>query len=79
MKITYDHEADALYIGLIDKKPFDTIELESGTLYEVDERGRLLGIEILDASKKYQDIDNIDYEQYLKATIVDNPNKVAVS
>jgi len=66
MKITYDQEADVLYIELVHKQPFDTIEIDPDTYYEVDEEGRLLSLEILSASKKYRNFDKIDFEQYLK-------------
>ena len=66
MKITYDQEADVLYIQLARKRPFDTIEIDADTFYEVDENGRLISLEILSASKKYRNFDKIDFEQYLK-------------
>lgn len=54
MKITLDKEADAAYIyfkeiseGEVDK----TISLNESINVDLDEEGRALGIEILDASK----------------------------
>jgi len=64
MKITYDPEADVLCIILSSAVPSDSVEIESGTYYEVDDTGHLVSIEILDASEKYQGYNVVDYKQY---------------
>lgn len=52
MKVTYDPEADALYIYLSKgKKSTKTEEISDGFLVDYADR-ELIGIEILDASKK---------------------------
>ncbi len=61
MKITYDAKADAAYIYLVDKidpggvaKTYlcDPREVNGQINLDFDLHGRLIGIEILDASKK---------------------------
>ena len=52
MKIYYDREVDALYIKLTNLKPDGVIEIEEGVNLDITEDGKIVGIEILDASKK---------------------------
>ena len=52
MKIEYDKQADALYILLRDAQVDDNIDIEEGVTVDLDEKRHIVGIEILDASKK---------------------------
>ena len=52
MKIKYDKTADALYIQLREAYVDDNIDIEEGVSIDVDEKRHIVGIEILDASKK---------------------------
>ena len=52
MKIEYDPEADALYIQIREAHPSDNIDIEEGVTVDVDKRGHIVGVEILDASKR---------------------------
>ena len=52
MKIEYDPEADALYIQIREADPDDNIDIEEGVTVDVDEHGHIVGVEILDASKR---------------------------
>jgi len=52
VKIEYDPEADALYIQIREAHPSDNIDIEEGVTVDVDERGHIVGVEILDASKR---------------------------
>ncbi len=52
MKIEYDPEADALYIQIREAHPNDNIDIEEGVTVDVDEQGHIVGLEILDASKR---------------------------
>jgi len=52
MKITYDKEVDAVYIGLSRLKPEGAIELADGINIDVTSDGKIVGIELLDASQK---------------------------
>ena len=65
MRIEYDSQADALYIHLLEVTVYRTVELSEGLNIDLDEKGRLIGIEILDALDRYspQEIFNIDIEQ----------------
>ena len=49
----YDKEADAAYIYFEDKerKAFRTVRIENNVVLDFDEEGRVLGVEILNASK----------------------------
>jgi uncharacterized protein YuzE len=51
MKITYDEKADALYI-LFGEGPAAVEEVAEGIALDWDAEGKLLGIEILDVSKR---------------------------
>lgn len=64
MKIEYDKEADALYIQLRDALMQDNIDIEEGITVDLDGNRHIVGIEILDASKKLslQDLVNITIE-----------------
>jgi uncharacterized protein YuzE len=61
VKIEYDREADALYIQLKEANIDDNIDIEEGITIDVDENRHLIGIEILDVSKKLslKDLANI--------------------
>ncbi len=47
MKISYDPKADALYIKFQDGTAARTRKVEEGLLVDLDEHGRLYGIEII--------------------------------
>lgn len=52
MKIYYDKEADAAYIQLSKKKPDGVIEISEYINVDTSKEGDIIGIELLDASKK---------------------------
>ena len=52
MKINYDKIADAIYLNLIKGKIKKTIKLKDRLLVDVDKKGNIIGIEILDASSQ---------------------------
>jgi YD repeat-containing protein len=52
MKITYDAEVDALYIQFLETT-VTTEHLAEGIATDYDAEGRLAGIEILDALKRF--------------------------
>lgn len=64
MKIEYDKEADALYIQLREAEVGDNLDIEEGVTIDLDENRHIIGIEILDASKKLslKDLVNITIE-----------------
>ena len=64
MKIEYSKNVDALYIKLREAKVADSIDIEEGVTVDIDEKGHIVGIEILDASEKLNisDLVNISIE-----------------
>jgi len=64
MKIEYDKEVDALYVRLQEQFVARTIEFEDGLNLDIDDEGKLIGLEVLDATRKYSlsDIFNISTE-----------------
>lgn len=64
MKIEYDKEADALYIQIREASVDNNIDIEEGVTVDLDEKKHIVGIEILDASKKLslKDLVNITIE-----------------
>ena len=52
MKVYYDDEVDALYLKLGDEIPNGVIEISEGLNIDTTSGNKLVGIEILNASKK---------------------------
>ena len=67
MKIEYDKEVDALYVRLQEKYVARTVEIEEGLNLDIDDEGRLIGLEVLDATRRYSlsDIFNISTENLI--------------
>jgi len=67
MKIEYDKEVDAVYIYLQCKQVDQTLEIQEGINLDLDVDGKLIGLEILDATKKYalSDIFNLTTENLI--------------
>ncbi|BCB96014.1 hypothetical protein JZK55_09360 [Dissulfurispira thermophila] len=53
MKIYYDKDVDAAYIRLSDENPSGVVEISEGINIDTTDKGEIVGIEILDASKKF--------------------------
>jgi len=51
MKINYYKETDSLYIDLSERTSVDSREVVPGVVLDFDEKGRLVGIDIDNASK----------------------------
>lgn len=52
MRFHYDQPKDAFYIRF-DENPYaESQEVEVGIIFDYDRKGKIIGIEILDASKK---------------------------
>lgn len=51
MKSRYDPEADALYVQLAEARIVESEEVRPGIVLDFDAAGRVVGIEILDASE----------------------------
>lgn len=52
MKVYYDKEADAAYIELSTEKAVGVVEATEGVNLDVTAENRIVGIELLDASKR---------------------------
>jgi uncharacterized protein YuzE len=52
MKVSYDKEVDALYIELSTQEPEAVVEIEEGINIDVTSEGTIVGIELIDASKR---------------------------
>ena len=67
MKIEYDKEVDALYIRIQEKKVTHTKEIEEGINLDVDDDGKVIGLEIIGATERYslEDIFNISTENLI--------------
>ena len=52
MNISFDEEADALYIQFQEGTVGKTIKVQDGILIDIDDVGRIFGIEILDVSQR---------------------------
>jgi len=50
MKSRYDSEADALTVSFSDAPVVESEEVRPGIIFDYDAEGRVVGIEILDAS-----------------------------
>ncbi len=64
MKIEYDNQVDAIYIRLQEKYVTRTVEIEDGLNIDLDENGKLIGLEVLGATERYAltDLFNISTE-----------------
>ena len=55
MKIEYDEQADALYLAVQDRKYVSrSREVEPGVVVDLDDKGHVIGFEVLGVSKRYR-------------------------
>jgi uncharacterized protein YuzE len=55
MRVRVDLGADAVYITLTDRPIKESEEVADGIVVDYDDAGRIVGVEILDASKRTDD------------------------
>lgn len=55
MRMRVDQGADAVYLNLTDRPIKDSAEVADGIVVDYDDEGRIVGVEILDASKRTDD------------------------
>jgi len=69
MKIYYDKKTDSVYLKLSSRKPDGVIEIEEGVNLDTTKDRRIVGIEILDASKKIslKSLLQLDLDDQLRA------------
>ncbi len=65
MKITYDKEADAMYIRFSDASFGKNKIIDDNTILDLDAEGKIIGIELLDVSKRMP-------EHFFKSISVEN-------
>ncbi len=67
MQISYDTEADALYIKFSDGEFVMNKEVEEGIILDIGKGNALLGIEILEASSRFpaKDLARVDIQMPL--------------
>lgn len=72
MEITYDTEADAIYIKLTEAKFVRNKEVAEGLILDLGDDDTLLGIEILEASSRFspQDLGRVDIRMPLNLAAV---------
>lgn len=70
MEIRLDLKADALYIKFQEGKFAKNKKIDDDTIIDLDAKGRLLGIEMLNVSKKVsaKDLSDVRVKLPLKAT-----------
>ena len=62
MKVTYDKNVDAVYIQLSVQRPEGVIEVADGINIDVSSDGKIVGIELLDATQKVSLESLLSYE-----------------
>ncbi len=61
MKLRYDKETDTLVITLRNNEIDETEEIRAGVLADLDRDGNLVSLEVLNASKKVDSINELIY------------------
>ena len=54
MRIDYDPESDALYLRLAESRVLESKEVQPGIILDFDEKAQVVGVEVLNASKRSQ-------------------------
>ena len=62
MKVTYDPETDTLTIRLKELRISESDELQEGIIADLNSQGIIIGLEILDASKRINEPQNMIFE-----------------
>jgi uncharacterized protein YuzE len=65
MKITFDKEADAVYIETSGADFFDNRKTDDETILDLDKNGKIIGIELLNVSERMS-------EEFLSNIVVQN-------
>lgn len=63
-RIRYDPEADAAYVKIKSGKISDTIEVSEDTFLDVDNHKHIIGLEILNFSKKKVNLNELIARQF---------------
>ena len=68
MKLNYDRATDSLYIDLNARPSVDSREVQDGIVIDLDEKGRIVGIDIQHASQNL-DLATLETESLPAASI----------
>jgi uncharacterized protein YuzE len=63
MKVKYDKEVDVLYLVFSQNKIKESDEDKPGIILDYDDKGQIVGIEILNASKKMKNPAEVEFEK----------------
>lgn len=61
MKITYDADVDVIRIVFSDETVQESDEQKPGVILDFDKNGNVVGLEILDASKRMENPRSLEY------------------
>ncbi|MBI2459525.1 MAG: DUF2283 domain-containing protein [Parcubacteria group bacterium] len=53
MRLHYDKKQDALYIKFNENHYLESEEVQDGIIFDYDEKRKIIGIEVLDASRRF--------------------------
>ncbi|MEW6616212.1 MAG: DUF2283 domain-containing protein [Thermodesulfobacteriota bacterium] len=70
MRVHYDSEFDAIYIKLGNQKPDGAVEISEGVNLDTTSENKIVGIEILNASKKMNIKTILSYELTLDKKLI---------
>ena len=64
MRIEFDQEADALYVRIHEAYVAHVKEIEEGVIIDFDKNRRIIGMEVLDVTKRFplKDLVNLNIE-----------------
>ncbi|MCL2027979.1 MAG: DUF2283 domain-containing protein [Bacteroidales bacterium] len=62
MKVKYDKNVDILYLSFNDEKIFESDEEKKGIILDYAENGKIVGVEVLNASQQATNPAKVEYE-----------------
>ncbi|MDD5163052.1 MAG: DUF2283 domain-containing protein [Candidatus ainarchaeum sp.] len=69
MRVKFDAKADAIYIRFSEEPYFESDEIKEGFILDLDKKGKVIGLEILDVSE------NLPKEAFQKISFETIPAK----
>jgi uncharacterized protein YuzE len=62
MKVKYDKEQDILYVSFSEEIIYESDEEKAGLILDYSAAGKVVGIEVLNASKQLENPAKVEYE-----------------
>jgi len=62
MKVKYDKEQDIFYVSFSDEAVFESDEDKKGIILDYSASGKIVGIELLNASQQMESPTKVEYE-----------------